>query len=63
MYHDLKVTYWWYGMKRNIAKYIALCDTVRDSQPSIIDPLGCCSLAITRVKVGRDCYGFCVGIA
>jgi hypothetical protein len=24
MYHDLKATYWWYGMKRDIAKYVAL---------------------------------------
>jgi hypothetical protein len=27
MYHDLKVTYWWYGMKRDIVEYVALCDT------------------------------------
>jgi hypothetical protein len=27
MYHDLKATYCWYGMKRNVAKYVALCDT------------------------------------
>jgi hypothetical protein len=27
MYHDLKATYWWYGMKKDIAKYVALCDT------------------------------------
>jgi hypothetical protein len=27
MYHDLKATYWWYGMKRDIAGYVALCDT------------------------------------
>jgi hypothetical protein len=26
MYHDLKNRYWWYGMKRAIAKYVALCD-------------------------------------
>jgi hypothetical protein len=26
MYHDLKSRYWWYGMKRSIAKYVALCD-------------------------------------
>jgi hypothetical protein len=24
MYHDLKTTYWWYGMKRDMAEYIAL---------------------------------------
>jgi hypothetical protein len=27
MYHDLKVIYWWYGMKRDVAKYVALCNT------------------------------------
>jgi hypothetical protein len=27
MYHDLKATYWWYGMRRDVAKYVALCDT------------------------------------
>jgi hypothetical protein len=27
MYHDLKTIYWWYGMKRDIAEYAALCDT------------------------------------
>jgi hypothetical protein len=27
MYHDLKATYWWYGMKRDIAEYVALGDT------------------------------------
>jgi hypothetical protein len=27
MYHDLKATYWWYGMKIDMAEYVALCDT------------------------------------
>jgi hypothetical protein len=27
MYHDLKAAYWWYGMKRDVAEYVALCDT------------------------------------
>jgi hypothetical protein len=27
MYHALKGTNWWYGMKRDIAEYVALCDT------------------------------------
>jgi hypothetical protein len=25
MYHDLKTTYWWYGMKRDVAEHAALC--------------------------------------
>jgi hypothetical protein len=24
---DLKEKYWWYGLKRDIAEYVALCDT------------------------------------
>jgi hypothetical protein len=27
MYHDLKANYWWYGMKRDVAEHVALCDT------------------------------------
>jgi hypothetical protein len=27
MYHDLNATYWWYGMKRDVVEYVALCDT------------------------------------
>jgi hypothetical protein len=27
MYKDLKPQYWWYGMKRDVAEYVALCDT------------------------------------
>jgi hypothetical protein len=27
MYHDLKATYWWYGINRGVVEYVALCDT------------------------------------
>jgi transposase InsO family protein len=27
MYHDLKATYWWYGLKRDVVEYVTLCDT------------------------------------
>jgi hypothetical protein len=27
MYHDLNATYWWYGMNRDVAEYVALCDS------------------------------------
>jgi hypothetical protein len=27
MYHDLKVSYMWYGIKCDVAEYVALCDT------------------------------------
>jgi hypothetical protein len=27
VYHGLKATYWWYGIKRDVTEYVALCDT------------------------------------
>jgi hypothetical protein len=27
MYQDLKKRFWWYGMKREIAQYVAICDS------------------------------------
>jgi len=27
MYLNLKERYWWYGLKRDVAEYVALCDT------------------------------------
>jgi hypothetical protein len=27
MYLDLREKYWWYGLKRDVAEYVALCDT------------------------------------
>ena len=27
MYYDLKERFWWYGMKRSVAEYVAICDT------------------------------------
>jgi hypothetical protein len=29
IYHDLKATYVWYGMKRDVAEYVALCNTCK----------------------------------
>jgi hypothetical protein len=26
MYHDLKQKYWWYGLKKDVASHVALCD-------------------------------------
>jgi hypothetical protein len=26
MYQDLKQKYWWYGLKKDVASHIALCD-------------------------------------
>jgi hypothetical protein len=40
MYHDLKSRYWWYGMKRVIAEYIALCDNCQRVRAECQRPTG-----------------------
>jgi hypothetical protein len=40
MYHDLKATYWWYGMKRDVAEYVALCDTCQRVKEEHQRPVG-----------------------
>jgi hypothetical protein len=40
MYHDLKATYWWYGMKRDIAEYVALCDACQRVKAKHQQPTG-----------------------
>jgi hypothetical protein len=45
MYHDLKATYWWYVMKRDVVEYVALCDTCQcvkaehQRPPRLLQPL------------------------
>jgi hypothetical protein len=43
MYHDLKATYWWYGMKRDVAGYVAFATLVSELRLNINDLLDCCS--------------------
>jgi hypothetical protein len=40
MYKDLNTRYWWYGMKRDIAEYIALCDTCQRAKAEHQRPAG-----------------------
>jgi hypothetical protein len=40
MYKDLKTRYWWYGMKRDVAEYVALCDTCQRVQAEHQRPAG-----------------------
>jgi hypothetical protein len=45
MYEDHKATHWWYGMKREVAEYVAFFVTsIRESWLSIDDLLDCCNL-------------------
>jgi hypothetical protein len=40
MYKDLKTRYWWYGMKRDVAEYVALCDTCQRLKAEHQRPVG-----------------------
>jgi hypothetical protein len=41
MHHDLNAMYWWYGIKRDVAEYVALCDTCQQVNADINDLLDC----------------------
>jgi hypothetical protein len=40
MYQDLKERYWWYGMKRDVAAHVALCDTCHQVKAKHQKPAG-----------------------
>jgi hypothetical protein len=40
MYKDLKIRYWWYGMKRDVVEYVALCDTCQKVKAEHQRPAG-----------------------
>jgi hypothetical protein len=40
MYMDLKEKYWWYGLKRDVAEYVALCDTCQRVKAEYQRPAG-----------------------
>ncbi|WVZ76479.1 hypothetical protein U9M48_024455 [Paspalum notatum var. saurae] len=40
MYYDLKERFWWYGMKRAVAEYVAICDTCRRVKARTSRPAG-----------------------
>jgi hypothetical protein len=40
MYQDLKQKYWWYGMKKDVAAYVALCDIYQKVKAEYQRPAG-----------------------
>ncbi|WVZ80978.1 LOW QUALITY PROTEIN: hypothetical protein U9M48_028409 [Paspalum notatum var. saurae] len=40
MYYDLKERFWWYGMKRAVAEYVAICDTCQREKAEHHRPAG-----------------------
>jgi hypothetical protein len=63
MYHDLKSRYWWYGMKRAIAEYMALCDNCQRVKAERQRPAGLLQpLKIPEWKWEEMSMDFIVGL-
>ena len=60
IYHDLKDTYWWNGIKRDIAKFVSKCLTCQQVKLEHQRPSGIiATITHSRVEMGHDCHGFC----
>jgi hypothetical protein len=63
MYHDLKSRYWWYGMKRDVAKYVALCDNCQRVKVECQRPTGLLQpLNIPQWKWEEISMNFIIGL-
>ncbi|WVZ97808.1 hypothetical protein U9M48_043320 [Paspalum notatum var. saurae] len=63
MYHDLKERFWWYGMKRAVAKYVAVCDTCQRVKAEHQRPAGLLQpLKIPEWKWEEISMDFIVGL-
>jgi hypothetical protein len=40
MYLDLKEKYWWYGLKRDVAEYVTICNTCQRVKAEHQRPVG-----------------------
>ena len=62
MYFDLK-KYWWYGLKRDVAEYVALCDTCQRVKAEHPRPTGLLQLMkIPKWKWEEVGIDFIVGL-
>ncbi|WVZ90097.1 hypothetical protein U9M48_036427 [Paspalum notatum var. saurae] len=63
MYHDLKERFWWYGMKRAVAEYVAVCDTCQRVKAEHQRPAGLLQpLMIPKWKWEEISMDFIVGL-
>jgi hypothetical protein len=59
MYRDVKGSYWWNNMKKDIVKFVEQCSTcqqVMAEHQRLVGTLK--AVAYTKMEVGRDRYGF-----
>jgi hypothetical protein len=63
MYYDLKERLWWYGMKRSMAEYVAICDTCQrvkaehQRPAALLQPLKIPELECLVLRKGTTLYG------
>ncbi|WVZ62884.1 LOW QUALITY PROTEIN: hypothetical protein U9M48_012576 [Paspalum notatum var. saurae] len=63
MYHDLKERFWWYGMKRAVVEYVAVCDTCQRVKAEHQRPAGLLQpLKIPEWKWEEISMDFIVGL-
>ena len=61
MYLDLKQKYWWYGLKRDVAEYVALCDTCQRVNATSEASWTVTTNEDSGMDMGRSGYGFYSG--
>jgi hypothetical protein len=59
MYLDLKTRYWWRGMKKEIAQYVARCDTCQRTKAEHQKPAGLLQPLPVPGEVGGNRHEFC----
>ena len=52
MYLDLKDIFWWTGMKKGIAEYVAVCDVCQSKGRASEASMIVTTIADTRMEVG-----------
>ncbi|WVZ70976.1 hypothetical protein U9M48_019603 [Paspalum notatum var. saurae] len=63
MYYDLKERFWWYGMKRAVAEYVAICDTCQCVKAEHQRPAGLLQpLKVPKWKWKEITMDFIVGL-
>ncbi|WVZ52290.1 LOW QUALITY PROTEIN: hypothetical protein U9M48_003366, partial [Paspalum notatum var. saurae] len=63
MYYDLKERFWWYGMKRAVAEYVAICDTCQRVKAEHQRPTGLLQpLKVPEWKWEKITMDFIVGL-
>ncbi|WVZ58664.1 LOW QUALITY PROTEIN: hypothetical protein U9M48_008907 [Paspalum notatum var. saurae] len=63
MYYDLKKRFWWYGMKRAVTEYVAICDTCQRVKAEHQRPAGLLQpLKVSEWKWKEITMDFIVGL-